>query len=449
MQATVFLVLLLSAYWIKTRSIEAAVLDIWLPAYLFIPPYYGMRLPHLPGLNFGYAAIIPIAIALLMQRGKEWKFTRSDLWLVLFMGGATLTEVLHSDPGTAGLVFFDGLFQGIMPYIVGKLVLENGDMRERFVRRFVYFSAFIALVSVWEYRMGMNIFSKIEGLVLGAGPGFPAQIRGGFVRVAGTFGGCEQAGTMFGAAFVLSMWLASLDKGKADERKYLGLRRSTLIMVLTCAGIFMANSRGPELGAVLGFLIARIGKAKNIRMTAIVTTLLIVVGGSIGYTKMMQYTSGSIWDAKDKAQEDAIYRRVLVDEYKPYIQEGGLLGYGVVARPVVPGMFSIDNAFLNIQLIQGNLGLWTYVLMYAEALLASFLAARRATQRSDVLFALCLGGAMAGLMMTLTTLWMGPPMFSLFFLLLGWSQSLRQTESVAVAAPQAAPTRFSFRRVVA
>ncbi|HTD56990.1 MAG TPA: hypothetical protein VK670_16485 [Silvibacterium sp.] len=448
MQGTVFLLLIFAVYWIKTRSIEAAVLDLWLPAYLFIPSYYGIRLPHLPGLNFGYAAIIPIAVALLMRYGKDWKFTRSDLWLALFIGGATLTEVLHSDPSTAGLVLFDNVFQLVMPYIVGKLLLEREGMRERFVRRFVYLSAFIALVSVWEYRMGMNIFARIETLIFGAG-GFVAQIRGGFVRVSATFGGCIQAGTMFGTAFVLSMWLAMLDKAKPDERKYLGLRRSTLIMLITFAGLFMANSRGPELGAVLGFLLGRIGKAKNMRRTAIVTVLLIAVVGSIGYVKMMDYTSGSIWDAKTTEQEDAIYRRELLDEYKPYIQAGGLLGYGVVARPVVQGMFSIDNAYLNIQLLQGNLGLWTFVLMGLEGCLASFLAARRATQTSDIFFATCMAGAMAGLMATLTTVWMGPPMASLFFLLLGWSQSLRQTESAAVAAPQALPARFSFRRVIA
>src|ERR1700756_897179 len=103
MTATVFLVLLLSAYWIKTRSLDAAVLDIFLPAFLLIPAYYGYRLPHLPSLNFAYAAMVPIAITLLLRRWQEWKFTRSDLWIALFFGGAVLTEALHSDTGTAGL----------------------------------------------------------------------------------------------------------------------------------------------------------------------------------------------------------------------------------------------------------------------------------------------------------------------------------------------------------
>ncbi|MBV8672779.1 MAG: hypothetical protein JOZ33_05040, partial [Acidobacteriaceae bacterium] len=134
MTATVFLVLLLSAYWIKRRSIEAAVLDIFLPAFIFLPAYYAFRIPHLPSLNYPSAALIPIVIVMLIRHGREWKFTRSDLWVVLFMGGATLTEVLHSDPGTAGLVFFDGLFEGVMPYMLAKLLLEKDGLREKFVR---------------------------------------------------------------------------------------------------------------------------------------------------------------------------------------------------------------------------------------------------------------------------------------------------------------------------
>jgi hypothetical protein len=193
-------------------------------------------------------------------------------------------------------------------------------------------------------------------------------------------------------------------------------------------------------------LIARIGKAKNMLRTSIVTLLLIAIGGAIGYVKAKQYTEGP---PKDQDQENAVYRRILLDEYKPYVAKGGLFGYGVVARPVVPGMFSIDNAYLNVQLEQGNLGLWTLVLMGGETLLAAFLAARRATQREDIFFALCIGSGMAGTMLSMTTVWLGPPMYPLFFLLVGWSQSLRQTQTVGVMVPQPVNTRFSFRRVVA
>lgn len=448
MTATVFLVLLLSAYWIKTRSIEAAALDLYLPIFLLGGTFIGFRLPHLPAISFAYAAVIPIAGVLLIRHRREWKFTRTDLWLALFMGGAALTEILNSDTSTAGFILFDGIFQGVMPYMVGKMLLERDGIRERFVRRWVHISVFVAIVSIWEFRMGTNLFNRLEGMIFGSYSTF-AAVRGGFVRAAGSFGGPIQAGCMFGAAMIMSLWLGVLDKSRGNERTYSGIRRSTLITMGAALGVLVANSRGPEVGLVLAFLIARVGKAKNFRLSLILTLCLIVVGGGIGYVKAMQYTSGSIWDAKNHDQENAIYRRVLLDEYKPYIKEGGLFGYGVVARPVVPGMFSIDNAFLNIQLIQGSLGLWTFVLMGAEGILAAFRAARRATERNDVCFAMCMCGALAGLLLTLTTVYLSAPMYSLFFLLVGWSQSLRQTEAVSVTAPQPVNARFAFRRVIA
>jgi hypothetical protein len=56
---------------------------------------------------------------------------------------------------------------------------------------------------------------------------------------------------------------------------------------------------------------------------------------------------------------------------------------------------------------------------------------------------------MAGFMLSMTTVWLGPPMYPLFFIMLGWSQSLRQTETVGAIVPQPVNARFAFRRVIA
>lgn len=448
MQLALLIPLFLSIYFIKKRSIADAAIYVYLSVFLLIVDYYRFGIPHLPSFSFADCALMPIVFTLLSRHWREWKFQRADLWLALFMFGAAYSEVLHSNVSLAGLVFCETFLSGVMPYILGKMLLENDGVRERFARRFVYLVLIVAIGSAWEYRMGNNLFTRLESIPFGARV-FVAQLRGGHIRVSGTFTGPIQAGTMFAAAWLLSMWLGYMDRSRGQDRKYLGIRRSTLVSAGLLFGLAIANSRGPMVGAVLSFVIMRIGKAKNIARTAIITGLLIVVVGTAGYIKAVQYTAGSTYDAKDQEQEDAIYRRVLLDEYKPYVAAGGLFGYGVIARPVVPGMFSIDNAFLNIQLIQGNLGMWTFILMGAEGVFGAFLAARRATQRSDIYFALCIGGAMAGFLLSETTVWLGPPMYQWFFLLLGWSQSLRQTQTVGVMAPQAVPARFAFRRVIA
>jgi hypothetical protein len=122
----------------------------------------------------------------------------------------------------------------------------------------------------------------------------------------------------------------------------------------------------------------------------------------------------------------------------------------VVDWPRVPGQPSIDNEFLFLQITQGKMGFWTYILLAAEAVLAGLMAARRALHRTDVYFALCMLGCVLGLLLTLTTVYMGAQSYPLFFLLMGWSQSLRQTQSAAVALPQGATSsRLRFRRVFA
>ncbi|HEX3469990.1 MAG TPA: hypothetical protein VHT28_02290 [Silvibacterium sp.] len=438
----------LSIYQIKKRSIADAAVNVYLPAFLLIPSIYGFRIPHLPGMILSIAALIPIVVTLLARHWREWKFQRTDLWMALFFAGLYYTELSHSGAANAGLISIGGLETGIMPYILGKLLLEQDGVRERFARRYAYICFFVAIISVWEFRMGNDLFVRVEGLLLGFGY-VGGQIRNGFMRIAGPFTGSIQAGSVFALAWLFSMWLGVVDKSRGNEPKYLGLRRSTILSIGSAGGLIMSLSRGPMVGAILSLMVARIGKAKNMARTAVITIVLITVGGTFGYFEAQQYTSGTIETAKSQDQGNAIYRRMLLDQYKPYVEKGGLFGYGVIQRPVVPGMFSIDNAYLNIQLIQGNLGLWMFILLGGEAVIAGSLAARRSTEQSDVFFALCIVGGMAGFLLALTTVWLGSPMYELFFLMVGWSQSLRQTESVGVMLPQPVSARFSFRRVIA
>ena len=440
--------LFFTIYYLRRHSIADAVVNVYLLVFLLIPSFYGFRIPHLPGLNFGEAALIPIVIALLARHGREWKFSRADIWMILFFGGAYYSELSHSGSAPAGLIGITDVLEGVLPYILGKMLLEQDGVRERFCRRYVYICFFVAVVSVWEFRMGRDLFITLESTLFSQ-PDFGGQFRGGFIRIAGSFGGSIQAGTVLSIAWLMSMWLGVLDKSRGNERKHWGLRQSTILSLGIAGGLIMTLSRGPIIGTIVAYFIARVGKAKNMGRTAVITTVLLAVVGTIGVIQLKQYTSGSLFAAKTQEQMNAIYRRLLLDEYKPYIEKGGFFGYGVVDRPVVPGMFSIDNAFLNIQLLQGNLGLWTLMLLGFEALLAAFLAAYRSAQRVDIYFALCMAGGMAGFLLAMTSVWLGPPMFQLFFLLVGWSQSLRETQVAGEMLPLPANSRFSFRRVIA
>src|SRR5580704_3884003 len=101
MELTVFLVLFYSIYQIKTRSIADAAVNVYLPAFLLIPSFYGLKLPQLPGLAFGGAALIPIVVTILVRHWREWKLQRAGLWMALFFGGSYYSELSHSGASNA------------------------------------------------------------------------------------------------------------------------------------------------------------------------------------------------------------------------------------------------------------------------------------------------------------------------------------------------------------
>jgi O-Antigen ligase len=449
MQILVFVALALSIYQIKRYSIADAAINVFLSIFLLVPDFYSFNIPHLPPLTFATAALLPIVVALIATHGNEWKFQRADLWLALFFLGAFYSELSHTTLSNAGLLLIGGIFTGVMPYILGKMLLERDGVRERFVRRLVLLFFIISILSLWEFRMGTNIFTIPGRYLFPSQQPLPSQVRNGFVRIAGPFAGAELGGMLFGPAFLLSVWLGFLDKTRGDERKFMGIRRSTLRSAAIALGLYMTLSRGPWLGAILGYLITRIGIAKNMRRATILTMLLLVAGGAYGYIKAKEYTSGDIFAAKNQEQENAIYRRQLLDNYKPIVERGGIFGYGVVSFPKAQGQSSIDNAYLFFQVTQGKLGLWTFLLLSAECFLCVTQAIRRSTQRTDACFALCIGGGIACILFTITTVYLGGPSYPMLFLLFGWSQSLRQTQSTSAAVPVASSSRYAFRRVIA
>jgi len=449
MEIIILVATVLAIMEIRRRSIFDAIIKVLLPCLLIVPAIYSLHIPHLPIIGFADAALIPIAIAALVAYGREWKISRADLWLLLFMGGLYYAELQRTGSADAGLVLFGTIVDAFFPYAIGKLVLEQEGMRERFVRRFVILLVIVSVFSVWEFRMGTNIFTTVFGVLFPGQRPWLMQIRGGFVRIVGPFSGSILAGMVLLVGLIFASWVGFVESARGTEKKYYGIKRSHLFFGAIALGLFMTQSRGPWVGVILAYMIARIGRAKNIRRATIITLLLCVIGGTIGYIKVEQYTAGSIWDAKNIEQENAIYRRELLDNYKPIVEKGGFFGYGIVDWPRVPGQPSIDNEFLFLEITQGKLGFWTYVLLAAEAVLASLRAARRATQRTDVYFALCMLGCVLGLMLTLTTVYMGAQSYPLFFLLMGWSQSLRQTQTATATVPETAPARLRFRRVFA
>ena len=110
----------LSNYVAQGRS-DKAFLNVYLPCLLVLPHYFIFRIPHLPSLSVSEAALIPISIGLIFKPEVKWAFRRMDLWVVLFVVSAGLSEVLReSDPK-------DGFFLWMADFLPNGARLHRGQ----------------------------------------------------------------------------------------------------------------------------------------------------------------------------------------------------------------------------------------------------------------------------------------------------------------------------------
>ncbi len=188
----------------------------------------------------------------------------------------------------------------------------------------------------------------------------------------------------------------------------------------------MTQSRGPWLGSIVCLSVASIGRAKNsLRRAVFVIGLGLLVGVPL-YHFAKDYVSGPS-DETGSERQTAQYRAQLMDNYVPLAKLGGAWGWGNLF-PRMGGQDSVDNEFLLVWLVQGYVGLTSLILIFLEAGV-SFLRVGIATRPfSERYFVFTLLGILLGFAVCLSTVWLANQSYELFFLLIGWSQSIRPVD---------------------
>lgn len=431
-------------------SIEKAVLNVLIPVLLILPLYDIWKVPSMPPLTFADTAILPVGVWLFATRWRDWKFSRMDFWAALF-GLSAVYSMFQSEPTTTpGICYtFVTLTIAIFPYAIGKLLIEQRGMREAVVKRIAFLLAVIAVISVYEFRMGVDPFHIFWSRLIPDKLGYFEQFRWGFCRVSGPYAQSETTGMVFIIGTLFAYWL---NKNKLWEPKLRYLRhpltKGALILAAVCVGMYENQARGPYIGIIFGFILARTirGNRKKIGPYVRRTALILVVLGTVGFVGMKSYTSANMGQVSTD-QGDAVYRALLIQNYLPLIEKGGWWGWGL-HPPMVSGQASIDNAYLFFGLIQGYVGAFAFAMLMIEGLIAVFRSLRRMRDQQDRDFAFCLGGCIAGLAICLGTVYLNVPVYQFLFMILGWSQSLRPTETLSkVEEPELAYAGHGFRRV--
>ena len=445
---------LLSLYLVIRGRIETAFLSVYLPALLLLPDGYGLKFPHMPAISAAQSALIPIGAVALYRLARKGLPSLMDILVGLFIVSITASEVFRervmNDGIFSALISFISIF---LAYAAGRTMIEPG-LRLVTVRRIVILMLLLGPLGLYEWRMGQSLYGVIgiRFFNLDSVRAF-VQLRSGRGRMAASFNDAELAGIAFGMAAALNVWLVYLRKWRstANLGKPLDwLEKYHIPGMLLLLFVFLTQSRGPMLAVGVAYLILQIPKFRNKKAATVLVAILIAVSAAAAYQYISHYTNVSDPGAiVNEQQGSALYRRQMNELYQPIVKQGGFLGWGVLSRPVLPGMFSVDNEFLLVHLAYGNAGYILFVLIAAETFRRLIVCSWRLQEPEGQAFVIVLIAAMAVFWISISTVYMGEQMPQIAFLLIGWSQSILPVSTGPSAASEAVVrSRFTFRRIL-
>jgi hypothetical protein len=432
--------------------VEAAFFSVYLPSLLLLPAGFGLRLPHLPFLSASEYALIPIGVVALTRHIKSGSFRLMDALVFLFWMSFLTTEMLREPVMNDGILAAAELFVSqLLAYVVGRQLIEP-DLRFKTIRRFVIFILLLFPIGLYEWRFGQSVYGIIGqrlGIVLGE-TGSGIQIRGGRGRLTLSFAGGEFAGIVIGVTFALNAWLVFVSKARAgvDLGSWLAkLEKYHIPALLMVFAIWLTQSRGAMISLTAAFIILQIPKFKKTKLATIVVAVLFILAG-LGAKQYFAHSVGTDEATMTEEQHSTYYRQVMNEAYQNVAEMGGWFGWSEGAVPVVGGQKSIDNHFLLVHLMQGEIGFILLILIAAESVRTAIASAWSFQALEDRVLACSMLAIFTIFWITYYTVFMGGQMSEVTFLMLGWGQSLvaGKTSAASVAGVVAHP-RFHFQRV--
>ena len=438
-------------------GVDTAFLSVYLPTLFLLPIDYTLRIPHLPELSVSQICAIPVGLVALSRLVRRGSFVLMDFLVLSFLISLTFSEVLYEKVTKDGILLSVASFISmLLPYAIGRTLIEPGK-RIVVVRRIVLLMLLLGAPGFFEWRMGRNLYAPV-GDVFGVVMSPTIQLRGGRGRFAAAFQDAEVAGTAIAMAFALNAWLAFLWRTKTwqdHDGLFTFLQKYHIAEILLVVYIYLTQSRGPQLALIAGFLILQIPRFKNMKLATALVAALLALGAAGAYQYFAEQTNVTDMNAiHDEQQGSAVYRRQMLELFKPIVERGGWMGWGYMSFPHAQGLGnlgngvqSVDNQFLYVQLGQGKLGYFLFILIAVESVRTAFMRSWRLQSLPDRAFAMCMLAALVMLWITLTTVYMGSQLPQVSFLLIGWAQSIVGSRTQVAAEEPATQPVFFFRRV--
>lgn len=444
-------------------SPQQAFIRVYLPALLFLPDYYRAITPGLPDPSFSQSASVGLFIASLARGFPGYRFSPMDLVVGGYAFCVSYSEFLASGYADAQNLVFAMLFSVLTPYLYAKSYIEPHGLRFDFSRRVVLILAAVAIVSIFETRMGANPWMLFFYRFFPDQGGWVTTFRFGFARVAGPFGHALLCGLIMASAFRLQRWLEWSQAWPAAWPPRFGFMRAfrlspaRFLSLTLFFGLLITFAKGSWVASIIAAPLVMVGRAKK-RALAVAAMLGFIAFVLIPAAAIfLNWISVGRANATSENQETAAYRYELVVEYVDIARQQEDWGWGLTQWPKVPGMESIDNHYLLLLLMHGKwaFGLFMIVLLGTPArLIACAVRSPPPALRGGSL-PFTLASIYLVHIVNIGTVYMGMQTVPLLFMFTGWAEGYLKSGAVdrtpggATAAPAPAPLKpFRFRRVL-
>jgi hypothetical protein len=438
MESIVFLAAIFPFVIAMRSTVGRAFLMAYLPSLLLLPDTFHTTLNGIPKVSFNQAISVTVLVFVLIRYGRQWKFSAMDFLVFAMVAAMSISEYQAMGYKEAQNLTFTLIASSIAPYTIARLLIPAEKLHVATARQFVILMFLMSIMSVYEFRFGVNWFLDIyKPLFPGQGNWVPT-FRYGFARVTGPFAHCILAGIVVAVAYRLQRWLEWGGHWESNFKRFpnlpFGKARIITIVLILCAIATLA--RGPWIGGFAGGLILLIGRAKkrNMMLTIVMVVVAIVLPPAyIGFTSYMDVKPGMVMTM---SQETAIYRKVLMEKYTDIAVEHLAMGWGRNTWPKVPGMPSIDNYFLLLTLMHGLIATGLFLALFLWSglrLLCMGMKELIGTNSLSFTFA----GIQIAILVSLVTVYLGEQAIPVTFLVLGWAeahlqQPFRTDEAVPV-----------------
>jgi hypothetical protein len=436
------------------RGPERAFLNVYLPALVLVPDSCRMSLSG--QFSFGESAILPIALFYLWNEGRNWKWSFTDCVVLAFVWIVLIAEYMDADLIITKNIAIHLTVTILMPYVVAKGLSAREGMSVEIAKRIVILATVVAIASLYEFRMSVNLFRAIMT------PLFPQdmaseipQFRYGVVRIAGPWAHPILAGIILAVAYRLARWLEWTGTWRENVPS-LPISKVRFCEILLLVASVMTISRGPWLGALAAGMIVFLLRARHrtyVTAFAILAVFILTVPASDSLDAYMNGSSGS---QHDEAQASAAYRREMNQKYIMIVEERPTLGWGVSLErgpqyPIIDGMSSIDNQYLLLALLYGVYALAAVVLilLWVSIRLGIFSVFRSYDDPATSL-AVTLSGILVIYAISITTVYLGAQTQPILFMIAGWAEALL-AQRVLMTAEVSLPARrvtYRFERVM-